>query len=158
MNPCPCGYFGNNQRHCTCSQKQIQQYRARISGPLLDRFDLQLEVQPVNLSAFQLSQENEENTLTVRQRIIAARDRQLARTKTCNAYLSAPQIEATCHCSMNDLIWLQNACQQLQLSARAYHKVLKIARTIADLEDSENLQQKHLMEAMQYRCFDRNWK
>ena len=158
MNPCPCGYFGNNQRHCTCSQKQIQQYRARISGPLLDRFDLQLEVQPVNLSAFQTSQQNEESTLTVRQRIIAARNLQLKRTHTCNAYLSAQQIETTCNCAKTDLIWLQNACQQLQLSARAYHKVLKIARTIADLENSESLQQKHLMEAMQYRCFDRNWK
>lgn len=158
MNPCPCGYFGNKQRRCTCSQKQIQQYRARISGPLLDRFDLQLEVQPVNLSAFQSSQKTEENSLTVRQRIIAARNLQLKRSHICNAYLSAQQIETTCNCSRNDLIWLQQACQQLQLSARAYHKVLKIARTIADLENSENLQQKHLMEAMQYRCFDRNWK
>ena len=157
MNPCPCGYFGNRQRHCTCSQKQIQQYRSRVSGPLLDRFDLQIEVQPVNLSAFQTNAE-EESTQDVRSRILAARQRQLSRCQQCNADLSATQLESSCRCSIHDLIWLQNACQQLQLSARAYHKVLKIGRTIADLEASENIQQRHLMEAMQYRCFDRAWK
>jgi len=158
MNPCPCGYFGSHQRPCTCSQKQIQQYRSRISGPLLDRFDLQLEVQPVDLSAFKNSSQAEESSEVVRNRIITARTHQMDRTKTCNAYLSASQLEQTCYCSKAHLSWLQNACQQLQLSARAYHKVLKIARTIADLENSISVQQSHLMEAMQYRCFDRSWK
>ncbi len=158
MNPCPCGYFGNHQRRCVCSQKQIQQYRSRISGPLLDRFDLQLEIQPVNLSAFQKNESSEESSITVKERIIAARNLQIKRAHMCNAYLSASQLEQSCCCSYTDLLWLQKACQQLQLSARAYHKVLKISRTIADLENSSAIQQKHLMEAMQYRCFDRSWR
>lgn len=158
MNPCPCGYFGSHQRKCTCSQKQIQQYRARVSGPLLDRFDLQLEVQPVELSNFNTKNTCEESSMEVRKRICAARDIQRQRAHTCNAYLSPAQLETHCDCSSENLKWLQNACQQLQLSARAYHKVLKIARTIADLEASPGIQQKHLMEAMQYRCFDRLWR
>lgn len=157
MNPCPCGYFGNRQRHCTCSQKQIQQYRARVSGPLLDRFDLQLEVQPVALSSFQNGSE-ETSTQVIKERIVQARKLQMTRSDACNADLSATQIESLCRCSKDNLIWLQNACQQLQLSARAYHKVLKISRTIADLAAKANIEKEHLMEAMQYRCFDRAWK
>ncbi len=157
MNPCPCGYFGSRQRHCNCSQKQIQQYRARVSGPLLDRFDLQIEVQPVTLSSFQNGVE-ETPTQVVKERVTQARQRQIERSNTYNADLSATQIESTCHCSKDNLIWLQNACQQLQLSARAYHKVLKISRTIADLASKTNIEKEHLMEAMQYRCFDRAWK
>ena len=158
MNPCPCGYMGSRQRACTCSQRQIQSYRSRLSGPLLDRFDVQLEVQPVDLSAFQTRSSAEESSLAVRQRIMAARKRQTDRCGVCNAYLSAAQLETHGACSPKDLRWLQNACEQLQLSARAYHKVLRIARTIADLESVEAIQQTHLMEAMQYRCFDRAWR
>lgn len=158
MNPCPCGYFGNHQRRCTCSQRQIQQYRSRISGPLMDRFDLQLDVQPVDLSSFRESTPKGPSSAEVKKRIVSARKLQMERSHSCNAYLSAGQIEATCQCSQAHLVWLQNACQQLQLSARAYHKVLKIARTIADLEASSSVEQKHLMEAMQYRCLDRSWK
>ena len=158
MNPCPCGYMGSRQRACTCSQRQIQSYRSRLSGPLLDRFDVQLEVQPVDLSAFQIRSSAEESSLAVRQRIISARKRQTDRCGVCNAYLSAAQLETYGECSQKDLRWLQNACEQLQLSARAYHKVLRIARTIADLEAVEAIQQTHLMEAMQYRCFDRAWR
>ncbi len=157
MNPCPCGYFGNRQRRCICSQKQIQQYRARVSGPLLDRFDLQIEVQPVSLSSFQGNSE-ETPTQIVKERIAVARKIQIARANTYNADLSATQIENTCCCSRDNLVWLQNACQQLQLSARAYHKVLKISRTIADLANKPHIEKEHLMEAMQYRCFDRAWK
>lgn len=158
MNPCPCGYFGSRQRRCTCSQKQIQQYRSRISGPLLDRFDLQIEVQPVDLSAFQSAPAFVESSQEVRQRIMKARQWQQERTNCVNAYLSAAQIEKYCGCTQQNLSWLQKACEQLQLSARAYHKVLKIARTIADLEEKASVEQKHLMEAMQYRCLDRSWK
>ena len=158
MNPCPCGYMGSRQRACTCSQRQIQSYRSRLSGPLLDRFDVQLEVQPVDLSAFQKRISAEESSLVVRQRIMAARKRQTDRCGVCNAYLSAAQLETYGACSQADLRWLQKACEQLQLSARAYHKVLRIARTIADLEAAETIQQTHLMEAMQYRCFDRAWR
>ena len=157
MNPCPCGYMGSRQRPCTCSQRQVQQYRSRLSGPLLDRFDLQLEMQPVDLSAFQLTNA-EESSKTVRARIVEARKVQWEREHTCNAYLTAAQLEETCACSTKNLRWLQKACEQLQLSARAYHKVLRIARTIADLEKTEQIQQRHLMEAMQYRCLDRAWR
>jgi magnesium chelatase family protein len=89
---------------------------------------------------------------------MAARNRQTERCGGCNAYLSASQLETYGACSQADLRWLQNACEQLQLSARAYHKVLRIARTLADLESTETVQQPHLMEAMQYRCFDRAWR
>ena len=158
MNPCPCGYMGSRQRACTCSQRQIQSYRSRLSGPLLDRFDVQLEVQPVDLSAFQTRSSPEESSLAVRSRITAARKRQTDRCGVCNAYLSATQLETYGACPQEDLRWLQNACEQLQLSARAYHKVLRIARTIADLEAAETIRQPHLTEAMQYRCFDRAWR
>ena len=156
MNPCPCGYYGNRQRKCMCSQNQIQQYRSRLSGPLLDRFDLQLEVQPVELSAFNKSK-IEESSTAVKARISEARRVQTNRFGTYNAHLSAKQLQQ-CRCSQSDLAWLQQACQQLQLSARAYHKVLKIAQTIADIDQDQTIQQKHMMEAMQYRCFDRAWR
>jgi len=156
MNPCPCGYYGNRQRKCICSQNQIQQYRSRLSGPLLDRFDLQLEVQPVELSAFNKSKPEESSTV-VKVRIAEARQLQINRFGTYNAHLSAKQLQQ-CRCSHSDLAWLQQACQQLQLSARAYHKVLKIAQTIADIDQDSTIQQKHMMEAMQYRCFDRAWR
>ncbi len=156
MNPCPCGYYGNRQRKCICSQAQIQQYRSRLSGPLLDRFDLQLVVQPVELSAFKKEQPAE-SSASVKVRISKARQIQIERFGTYNAHLSAKQLQQ-CSCSHSDLVWLQQACQHLQLSARAYHKVLKISQTIADLENAKTIQQKHMMEAMQYRCFDRAWR
>jgi magnesium chelatase family protein len=138
---------------------QIQKYRARISGPLLDRMDLQLEVHPVDLSAFRTTLSTEEKSMDVKKRILKARDIQLERAKTYNAYLSATQIDRFCYLNAQEQQWLHKACDQLQISARAYHKILKIARTIADLSgESCCIQRQHLMEAMQYRCFDRTWQ
>ncbi|MDR2769152.1 MAG: YifB family Mg chelatase-like AAA ATPase [Puniceicoccales bacterium] len=158
LNPCPCGYLGSRQRRCQCSSVQIQKYRARISGPLLDRMDLQLEVQPVDLSAFQTTLPMEEKSTDVKKRIAKARDMQLERAKTYNAYLSATQVDRFCYLNTQEQQWLHKACEQLQISARAYHKILKIARTIADLSGESCIQRQHLMEAMQYRCFDRTWQ
>ena len=155
MNPCPCGYFGNRQRTCKCSQNQIRNYRARISGPLMDRFDMQIEVHPVDFSALRARQTAEEPSLAVRKRITAARTLQIQRSGFYNAYLSADGIEQSCLCSPEDLRFLQSACEQLHLSVRAYHKVLKLGRTIADLANSPGVLRQHLEEALQYRCFDR---
>ncbi len=156
LNPCPCGYFGSRQRRCQCTHMQIQKYRARISGPLLDRMDLQLEVQPVDLSMFR-NAEAEESSHVVKQRISAARKIQLERSSTYNAYLTEGQMQQVCRLSNENQRWLHQACEQLQISARAYQKILRIARTIADLSHTD-IQQKHLMEALQYRCFDRMWR
>lgn len=156
LNPCPCGYFGSKQRRCKCSQSQIQKYRARLSGPLLDRMDLQIEVQPVDLSHLQNSVV-EESSRVVAERIYKAQSFQLQRSKSYNAYLNVSQIEQFCWLSEQDKTWFFKACEQLHISVRAYHKILKVARTIADLSLCKHIDRQHLMEAMQYRCFDRNW-
>ena len=116
---------------------------------------MQIEVHPVDFSALRARQAAEEPSLAVRKRITAARTLQIQRSGFYNAYLSADGIEQSCLCSPEDLRFLQSACEQLHLSVRAYHKVLKLGRTIADLANSQGVLRQHLEEALQYRCFDR---
>jgi magnesium chelatase family protein len=159
LNPCPCGFFGDPKRECRCSLIQVQRYRNRISGPLLDRIDIQLEVPAAEFREVASKQEGEKSA-TIRERIVAVRKRQterFARSKVrCNARMSSKMVRA--HCQLDDASeeLLRLAMQQLGLSARAYDRILKVARTIADLADSETIQSDHIGEAIQYRTLDRN--
>lgn len=159
MNPCPCGYLGDPRHECRCSPAQIQRYRARISGPLLDRIDLHIEAPALSINELRQEQPAE-SSANIRARIQAARERQLVRfggtRTTANARMTHAQIRANCviDTSLGDL--LQQAMEQLSLSARAYDRILKVARTIADLAASDRIEAPHLLEAIQYRSLDRN--
>ncbi|MET0262526.1 MAG: YifB family Mg chelatase-like AAA ATPase [Rariglobus sp.] len=159
MNPCPCGYLGDPKHECRCSPAQIQRYRARISGPLLDRIDLHIEAPALSINELRQEQAAE-SSADIRARVQSARERQLKRFNgtrtTSNARMTHAQIRASCviDSSLGDL--LQQAMEQLSLSARAYDRILKVARTIADLAASDRIEAPHLLEAIQYRSLDRN--
>ena len=159
MNPCPCGYLGDAKHECRCSPTQIQRYRSRISGPLLDRIDIHIEAPALSIN--ELRQEKPgETSEAVRNRVQTARNRQQARFTgskvTSNARMTHAQIRKHCpiDSTLGDL--LQHAMEQLSLSARAYDRILKVARTIADLAAAERIESPHLLEAIQYRSLDRN--
>jgi magnesium chelatase family protein len=154
MNPCPCGYLGDAERHCACTPEQVRRYRARVSGPLLDRVDLHIEVPRL---AHQLLRgaSTEETSAVVRERIKTARQRQLQRAGKANTALTNREIERYCALQDPDYRLLEKAMERLGLSPRAYHRILKVARTIADLAGSEAIQTLHLSEAISYRALDR---
>ena len=158
MNPCPCGYLGDKKHECRCTPTQIQRYRSRISGPLLDRIDIHIDAPALSLTELR-SEKPAETSAAVRARADAARSRQQARfagTKvTANARMTHAQIRRHCPIdpTLGDL--LQQAMEQLSLSARAYDRILKVARTIADLAASDQIAAPHLLEAIQYRSLDR---
>lgn len=158
MNPCPCGYFGSTLKSCTCTPKQIHNYISKISGPLLDRIDIQLEVQTIKYADL-TNFSQEESSFTIRQRVNQARQIQLKRYKNShihsNSELSAKNLTEVCNLSNECNKIMQNAFEKLNLSARAYSRVLKVARTIADLENSQNIQKNHILEAIQYRSLDK---
>ncbi|AHF93293.1 magnesium chelatase [Opitutaceae bacterium TAV5] len=159
MNPCPCGYLGDPKHECRCSPAQIQRYRARISGPLLDRIDIHIEAPALAIGELRSAAPGE-SSAAVRDRVQAARDRQLARfhgSRTlANARMTHAQIRehVPLDTTLGDL--LQQAMEQLSLSARAWDRILKVARTIADLAASDRVESNHLLEAIQYRSLDRN--
>ncbi|MEO8354024.1 MAG: YifB family Mg chelatase-like AAA ATPase [Chthoniobacteraceae bacterium] len=160
MNPCPCGFFGDPKRECRCSPVQVERYRNRISGPLLDRIDLHVEVPAVEIREL-AAKEPGEPSAAIRDRVIAARDVQRKRlgagTKVrCNARMNARQIKA--HCALEPAAqgMLEMAMTELGFSARAYDRIHKVARTIADLDHVETIQSQHVAEAIQYRTLDRN--
>ena len=155
MNPCPCGYLGDASGRCRCTAEQVARYRGRISGPLLDRIDLQVEVPrlpPERLAAPGTAAEPSD---AVRARVAAARERGQARTGKPNAALTPPEIERDCRLDDAGRALLTQALQRLSLSARAYHRILKVARTIADLAGSDAVTTAHLSEAIGYRRLDR---
>ncbi|MDF9392537.1 MULTISPECIES: YifB family Mg chelatase-like AAA ATPase [Methylococcus] len=157
MNPCPCGYLGDASGRCHCSAEQVARYRARISGPLLDRIDMHLEVprqDPATL--LDGAPRNEETSAQVRCRVIAARERALRRSGQPNALLTPRQIERHCIPDSAGRALLEQAMTRLNLSHRAYHRILKLARTIADLDDSEAIAANHIGEAIGYRRLDRS--
>jgi magnesium chelatase family protein len=158
-DPCPCGYLGDPKRECRCSPSQIQRYRAKISGPLLDRIDLHIEAPALAIRELQNAQPGE-SSATIRARVQAARDRQLERFRgtkvTSNARMSHAQIRTHCAIDATLAEMLQHAMEELALSARAYDRILKVARTIADLAASDRIEANHLLEAIQYRSLDRN--
>ncbi|RRQ21906.1 ATP-binding protein [Thiohalobacter thiocyanaticus] len=153
MNPCPCGYHGDPTRACRCSPDQIRRYRGRLSGPLLDRFDLQIEV-PRQALDWQAAAGGEPSA-TVRERVLGARARQQERAGQINARLEVRALERDCSPGPELQRFLQQAIERLNLSARACHRVLRVARSIADLAGSEALTLEHLSEALQYRVLDR---
>jgi magnesium chelatase family protein len=161
MNPCPCGYYNHPDKDCVCPPGLVQKYLNKISGPLMDRIDLHVEVTPVPFK--DLSSEHlEEKSEKVRERVVAARDIQIARFSETeihsNALMSTKQLRQVCRISEASKSLLDRAMEKLNLSARAYDRILKVSRTIADLEASEDIQPQHVAEAIQYRSLDReNW-
>ena len=156
MNPCPCGYAGDPKRQCHCSPEQAARYTGRISGPLMDRIDMHVTV-PALPKEFFVSEKQEvvEDSEIIRNRVTVARNIQLKRSDKINAQLSQQQIKKVCSIEKDLQIWLHETIDKLNLSARAYHRVLKVARTIADLGNSENIGKEHLLEAISYRKLDR---
>lgn len=162
MNPCPCGYFNHPEKECVCAPGIVQKYLNKISGPLLDRIDLHIEVTPVPFSELSRHQSSE-SSQHIRARVIAARDIQTQRFSKdtniyCNAQMSSRDLKRYCILTETGATLLKNAMERLGLSARAYDRILKVARTIADLDSSANIENQHLAEAIQYRSLDRdNW-
>ena len=155
MNPCPCGYLGDPSSKCRCTREQVARYRGRISGPLLDRIDLHVEVPRLPPEALS-NRASGESSARVRERVIAARHRQLSRSGKPNHALTPSEVQNCCVLDPPGQALLNRALKQLGLSARAYHRILKVARTIADLSDQEVIQLPHLTEAIGYRRLDRN--
>lgn len=157
-NPCPCGYFGDTIQPCTCSPRQREQYWAKLSGPLMDRIDLQVAVN--RLKPEEITQQSSgEDSATVRQRVETARKIAYERFQDaslhCNAEMQSRHIRQWCHLTDSIRMLLENAIRKLGLSARATDRILKVARTIADLAGEEDLQTHHVAEAIQYRTIDR---
>lgn len=160
MNPCPCGYFGHPTRPCTCSPHAVDRYLGRISGPLLDRLELHIEVPPVDFDELS-SQKKEESSAAIRERVNRARKRQLQRFSgmgfTCNAEIPAARLREICATTQEADNLLKRAFEKFGFSARTYDRVLKVSRTIADLDDSEVIGSAHVAEAVQYRSLDRKY-
>ena len=157
MNPCPCGYLGSKEKECTCTQRQREHYRAKLSGPLLDRFDIHIQVPSVDYK--KLEAENGENSEVIRKRVNLARELQLSRYKDLqihsNVELTPKLMEKYCKLDGQSSEILKQSFERLNLSARAYSKILKVARTIADLDGCDTIEKIHLIEAIQYRSLDR---
>ncbi|ROR34414.1 magnesium chelatase family protein [Inmirania thermothiophila] len=154
MNPCPCGHLGDPAGRCRCTEEQVRRYRARISGPLLDRIDLHVEVPRLPREEL-LAGRPGEDSAAVRARVAAARGRQLARQGRANAALDAAGVERHCRAAPQAAALLAAAIERLRLSARAYHRILRVARTIADLAGAETIAPEHVAEAVGYRRLDR---
>lgn len=150
MNPCPCGYAFNQDSRCQCSSESIKRYQNRISGPLLDRIDLHIDVPPLAAHELQTVQAAESSS-SVRERVIAAYDVQIQRQQQPNMALTPTQLEQQAVLDATAQNILQLAQQRMNLSARAYHRVLRVARTIADLAQSEHIKAQHVSEALSYR-------
>jgi magnesium chelatase family protein len=163
MNPCPCGYHGSGQRECPCSPTMIQRYVSKISGPLMDRIDIHIDVPAVNYKELRGSDNKAESSAQIRERVVRARDVQLNRFAAAgernysNAQMSSRQIRAYCDLGTDSERMLERAMQQQGLSARAHDRILKVARTIADMEASPQIESKHIAEAIQYRTLDRTY-
>lgn len=162
MNPCPCGYYGHPTRKCTCSPQAVQRYLSKLSGPLLDRLDIHIEVPPVEFSSLS-GTADEECSADIRKRVNAAREIQTERLRgsgiSCNAKMDAAQTKKFCRPTAEGLMLLEKVFEKLELSARAYDKILRIARTIADLDGSDSVNSDHISQAVQYRSLDRTlWR
>ena len=160
MNPCPCGFFGSRQHKCICTKKKVVNYLNKISGPLLDRIDIQVEVADVDFKALR-SENTEESSAQIKKRVNQARLRQAQRfegtTIRSNAKISAGRVNEFCIMSDSAKDTFEKAFSVLGLSARAYDKLLKVARTIADLDNSDIITETHIMEAIQYRNLDKKY-
>jgi magnesium chelatase family protein len=159
MNPCACGYLGHPDKACLCTPLQVHKYRAKISGPLLDRIDIHVEVPPVRIADLTREAPPSEPTAMAAQRVGLARRRQSGRYENvkvrCNAHMGPRELKAFCELSEASRRLLENAVSRLGLSARSYDRILKVARTIADLAGEEKIADAHMAEAVTYRCLDR---
>lgn len=160
MNPCPCGFFGHPSRKCTCAPSVVAKYLARISGPMLDRMDLHVEVMPVEFEQLS-SSDKAESSAVIRERVNRARKKQTERQEwtrvSCNARLSPAAMEKVCVLTDAAKKMLQNAFERMGMSARAYNRILKVSRTIADLDGCESIDTSHIAQAIQYRSMDRKY-
>jgi magnesium chelatase family protein len=162
MNPCPCGFYNHPEKECVCSPGVVQKYLNKISGPLLDRIDLHVEVTPVSFNELSNNQKAE-SSKSIRERVIKAREIQTKRFSAfdgiyCNAQMRTKELKEYCDLDAASSSLLKNAMERLGLSARAYDRILKVGRTIADLDCSENINPQHIAEAIQFRSLDRdNW-
>jgi magnesium chelatase family protein len=156
MNPCPCGHLTDANRPCRCTPGQVQHYLARVSGPLLDRIDLHIDMPAVPFDALTAAPASEPSS-AIRARIAAAQEARRRRGQPApNAQLGPKELKAYCELTPDAAALVKSAMQQLQLSARSYAKILKIARTVADLAGSDRLEAAHVAEAIQYRSLDRD--
>jgi magnesium chelatase family protein len=160
MNPCPCGFFNHPEKECLCGPGVVQKYLSKISGPLLDRIDLHVEVTPVNFSELSSSQKAEKS-IGIRERVMKARavqDQRFTENETLhfNAQMSPNMVRQICEINETGQVLIKKAMEKLGLSARAYDRILKVARTIADLAASESIEAEHLAEAIHYRSLDRD--
>jgi len=159
MNPCPCGFYNHPEKECVCAPGQVQRYLNKISGPLLDRIDLHVEVTPVTFDEMTTIRKNETSS-DIRERVIKARERQMARFKNekniySNSMMPPPMVKKVCEINQAGRTLLKTAIEKLGLSARAYDRILKVSRTIADLNKADEILIEHLAEAIQYRSLDR---
>ena len=163
MNACPCGFFNDKSRECHCTQPMIQRYVSKISGPLLDRIDIHIDVPAVNYKELRDKAQAPEGSAQIRERVIRAREVQLDRFAVnkerifSNAQMGSKQIRTYCELSTDCERLLERAMSQQGLSARAHDRILKVARTVADLEGAAQIAPKHIAEAIQYRTLDRTY-
>lgn len=157
MNPCPCGYFGDPVHECSCSDYAIARYRGRVSGPMLDRIDLHVEVPRISTEELQSTQAGESST-TIRTRVDHARELQMQRRLKMNADLSVNEIEEDCALGEAESKLLEMAQKRLNFSPRSYHRILRVARTIADLDGSSMINSRHLTESLAFRALDRGYQ
>ena len=160
MNPCPCGYYGHPTKECTCSKGAPQKYLAKVSGPLLDRLDIHIEVPQVDFQKLS-AEEKGESSAEIKKRVNKARAIQTKRFEgtdiTCNAKMTPAVTRQVCRLDETSKKMLERCFETMGLSARAYDKILRIARTIADLDESDNIELEHVTEAVQYRSLDRKF-
>ncbi len=155
-NPCKCGLLGDGTNRCQCSASSIENYRAKLSGPMLDRIDMHIPLQRVDVKTLQRTNNDREDSQTIRQRVTKARDTQIQRQGKLNSKLSASELDEICRLDKDQLRFLENVCEKLHMSARAYHRILKLSRTIADMDEEQNISKTHLAEAIAYRGLDRS--
>jgi len=157
MNPCPCGYAGSTHRECQCSLEQIKRYRSRLSGPLLDRIDMQVEVAQIEADTLSASTAvTLESSATIRKRVEQVRHVQIMRQGKCNATLSVRELEHYALLEPKAEVVLKRVMTKFHLSARVYHRLLKLARTMADMDQQEGIAEPHIAEALSCRYFDKN--